>query len=437
MRALTVQEIDNLAADLGVLKGATLQEVAVSSTGVGVGFWQQEQGLIWLWFEGHRWSPVLIPLNRLPRPGIKPLKPLALFIKAHFQDAQFSEVSRKRDLGRALEIKFDQGQRIEIHLWPKHANFVAFAGTKRVAWTRVTAASGGDLPHEASALDQVRNLPEILQEWTDLVRQLPKVKTSGQTVEQGRKTGNENGEKLRQDKIKRLKRAIEKVDAEIVAKRDAPWREVGDWLVQNQTLNIPEKHKPFVDRRRSLPWNIENCFHRAKEGERKLAATQLRRDQLASEIKWAESAPLQQLAKKGIELNVKKAVNKKEAKESRAKFRRILLPSGLVARVGRSAADNMQILRESRAWDYWLHLRDHPGSHAIISRERNAAVADQDFAMAGRALIEQTFPQNLKNYLGQVFTLIISECRHVHPLKGDKMGRVTFRNERTMTLRYT
>ncbi len=439
VRALTVQEIDNLVADLQVLRGAKLQDVAVGSTGVGLGLWTKDQGLIWLWFEGHRWSPLLLPLNRLPQPGTKPLKPLALFIKAHFLEAELLQILRTQELGRAMELVFANDLQIKIYLWPKHANLIAFAQGKRVAWTKISEQKSAEIPEQALDQSHPRSLTEILLDWGTLSQMLPRARSAakGASSPPAPESSREQLEKQKQEKLKRLNRALSKVEEEISVKRETPWREAGDLLVSQQSMDLPEILLAFVDRRRSLSWNIENCFHRAKEAERKLSATLMRRDQLKAEIQQIESSPAEKLGPLGAIRTTKKGRGKRASEVSRAKFRQVNLPSGLVARVGRSAADNMQILRESRAWDYWLHLRDHPGSHAIISRERKASVSDQDFISAGRALIEQTFSQKAKSQIGQVFTLIISECRHVHPIRGDKQGRVTFRNERTMTLRYT
>ena len=39
-----------------------------------------------------------------------------------------------------------------------------------------------------------------------------------------------------------------------------------------------------------------------------------------------------------------------------------------------------------------------------------------------------------KSQVGGKFSVVMVECRHVKPLKGDKLGRVTYHNAREMLI---
>jgi predicted ribosome quality control (RQC) complex YloA/Tae2 family protein len=94
--------------------------------------------------------------------------------------------------------------------------------------------------------------------------------------------------------------------------------------------------------------------------------------------------------------------------------------------VGRSSRDNLALLRKARAWDFWLHLKDVPSAHAILQREKNQHLKDQDLNKAGKWLVEQSFRLKKEKYQGQRFEVVFAECRYVRPIKGDKVGRVTY-----------
>ena len=94
MRPFSVREIDNLAEALRTLVGARLQEAVVGPSGCGLGLFMQGK-LLWLWFDGHTWSPMLLPLTQVPEGNLKPHKPLLLFLRAHFIGHRFTGVHRR------------------------------------------------------------------------------------------------------------------------------------------------------------------------------------------------------------------------------------------------------------------------------------------------------------------------------------------------------
>ncbi|NJL25746.1 MAG: hypothetical protein HC902_11610 [Calothrix sp. SM1_5_4] len=57
--------------------------------------------------------------------------------------------------------------------------------------------------------------------------------------------------------------------------------------------------------------------------------------------------------------------------------------------------------------------------------------------------MQQVFAWFVKNHLGnkysqsagERFHVLVAECRHVRPIKGDKLGRVTYRDERVLIYR--
>jgi len=119
-------------------------------------------------------------------------------------------------------------------------------------------------------------------------------------------------------------------------------------------------------------------------------------------------------------------------KESSAKGRTIEILGGLRLYVGKSGADNIKLLREARPWYFWLHIRDEPGAHAILHRNKNQNVTDAQLHLAAHHLIHKTYGEKSAQHRGQKIPVLVTECRFVRPIKGDRLGRVTFSDERTL-----
>ena len=117
--------------------------------------------------------------------------------------------------------------------------------------------------------------------------------------------------------------------------------------------------------------------------------------------------------------------------DSEAKGRTLHLKAA-TAFMGKSAKDNLKILRRANSWDYWLHLRDFPSAHVIIARPKGAVIAEEEIKKVGEWLIKESVK---KNYSGIAYEIIICECRFVKAIKGDRMGRVHFQNERVIRLK--
>ncbi|MCB0411801.1 MAG: DUF814 domain-containing protein, partial [Bdellovibrionales bacterium] len=104
---------------------------------------------------------------------------------------------------------------------------------------------------------------------------------------------------------------------------------------------------------------------------------------------------------------------------------------------GKSGGDNLKLLRAARAWDYWVHLRDEPGSHGLVVREKSTEPSDREWQQIFQRLVEESFGARATSRLGDRMTMIICEVRHVRPIKGDKLGRVNFQNEKNRTFVYS
>ena len=64
-------------------------------------------------------------------------------------------------------------------------------------------------------------------------------------------------------------------------------------------------------------------------------------------------------------------------------------------------------------------------------------VTDGEFLQAGQWVIEQSLGARASEHKGERFDMLIVECRFVRPIKGDRLGRVNYANDRVMSVRYS
>ena len=439
MKALNENEIDIIVSSLGLLEGARLQEVVVARHSCGLGFYAHHE-MAWVWIDLNPFRPCLIPINGPQAASVKPARPLLLFLRAHFVGRQLIHVGRDLGLGRAIRFEFaadeNEPRELEVRLWPHGQNVSARAGRSHVHFAR-PAPSEKVSTHERVETNSARTLEVILSEWVESGGRGDKA--ASPTAKQ-EKTPQVTAEIQLKKRIEKVESAIKKVEAEHLAKHDNPWREVGEWLAAHQSLAAPHALTTFVDQRKSLAWNIENCFSRAKENDRKILGTTERLAKLKSELAELQSVkdPLSFIEQSTREKSsqAKSGQSKAAHRADKLKMRTLHLSADLRACVGRSGKDNLTLLRSARAWDYWVHLKDFPGSHGILFRDKGAKVSDELFAKVARWLVEATFGEKAKSKAGDRFELLIAECRYVRPIRGDKLGRVTYANERVLAFRF-
>jgi predicted ribosome quality control (RQC) complex YloA/Tae2 family protein len=415
LKTWTQAEFNNVAAALEPLVGLRLQEVLTSEQDVVLGFYSSD-GLLWLWIDLNAVSPSALPWTDLPLrpPAVK--SPLALFLRAHFVNRVLRAIEVSPAHGRVAYLHFGKDGdelKLELRLFPHGRNLLAFAGGKRIAWQKPAPL------HEAPEHGGVnpRALDELREQW--LARKT--LKKSGAQKPTDVKSRLEND-------LAKKRKALQKVEEELKRKQDLPWKTVGDWLKTHQELNVPKEYEPFVDKRRKLSWNIEHCFTKARESEGKIFGTEKRRETLRREIEDTEkklAGPLREMPNLAAKPKVSLG-------DIEAQGRTLRISDELTAVAGKSAADNLKILRKARAWDLWFHMRDFPSSHAVLFRGKNTKVNDKTLFTVADWFVRNHLGAKSAQHAGEKFSLVIVECRHVRPIKGDKIGRVTYHDERVL-----
>lgn len=404
---LSNPELDAVIDVCQALAGSRLQEAMVDEKNLGLGFYHHDR-VLWVWFDLSPTNPMMVPLLQAPF-KIKKKTPLSLFLNAHFKGHRLLQINRNKDYGRVVELSFgspETPRRLEVRLFRSQVNALAYCEDKKIS---LRPPKELEKFVEDQVVREPRPVDEIVKEWQDR----HDYQTSGQ---QKPKPQVSSADKEK----KKLVQAIEKVKAEIEKKKQSPYRKLGEWLVTNQTLKVPDEWTLLVDGKKTLSWNIENSFKQAKSVEAKLMGTEQRLMLLKDNLKNFDQR----------QKEASQALPKEEKKTLKPEgFRgRTLKLNDLRAVAGRSAADNLKLLRQARAWDYWLHAKDRPGTHVIVYRDRQRKISASEW----RSILDWFAQVYWAQKTPHPIEVLCAECRNVKPIKGDRLGRVTFQNEQVM-----
>ncbi|MGZ3774760.1 MAG: DUF814 domain-containing protein [Pseudobdellovibrionaceae bacterium] len=414
MKALTQQELQHFVSHFKpILDGCQLQEILVNDRGLAFGF--HGAAHYWLVLDLLPNAPMMLVFEETCpfKKGLKS-KPVSLFLNSHGKNLYLTSMAVLHEYGRVVRLLLKNSQtecEIEIRLIPKQCNVIVKAHGKQVAWDRpleLTSALYIENPPVP------RSLEEIHEQW--LAEQGTAKKSSLDPVAQW--------EKQKAKDLEKKKKALGEIEKQIASDEQDLWAEVGQYLKTHGNLTVPEHLNAYIDSKESLSWNIERSFSKAKQLAQKKEGAKERLKELKIEIEQLEKSTYKQKqTKKSIDDLMQKA---------EARGRKLHLESGALAYCGKSAADNLALLRQAKSWDYWLHLRDYPGAHAIIHRQREQQIFDSDIQKVAEWVAKESLSSKAL-MVGQKMVVVIVECRFVRPIKGDKLGRVTYHSEKTLS----
>ncbi len=187
--------------------------------------------------------------------------------------------------------------------------------------------------------------------------------------------------------------------------------------------------------------NAKRCFERYEKAKR--AATDIPAllteaegevaylEQLATDLKLAENWPEIDAVREALqEAGHWRGEHLRGPRGGKPGIRRFTTSDGFVILVGRNAGQNHTLVTErSTPADLWLHARGVPGSHVLIKND-------------GRPIPEQVIQKaaQLAAYYSArrdeaSVEVDVTERRYVRPIKGGKPGQVTYKHERTLTVK--
>lgn len=411
MKALNAAELVSYCIWLRErLVGAQLQDLWTSEDALVLQFYRT--GEIFVVVRLAPAAPLLWVQSDKPRVPKKP-KPVGLFLASKARNLVLRDLTVNLEKGRTLVWSLgnrDQTCEIEMDLIPKSPNLAARSGGKQVSWNKPKVLPPPVLPE----------ITVVERDWEEWVRDLRSELEKRPRAEAGSAGGPNAAERA----IEKKRKAIEGLRAALESDLPERYRRLGDILKSG--AEVPGDLQDLHDPGQSLAENIERVFAKAKDLERKKDGTRDRILILESEIAKlrAEGAPAGP---------ARPSTAARLMKKGEAQGRKLRLENGCEAVIGKSGADNLAILRQARAWDLWVHLKDEPGAHAIIFRNRDQEVPQVLIRRVADWVLEETRGKKGAFSRGGKFEVLVVECRFVRPIKGDKLGRVTYQNPRVYT----
>ncbi|WP_413288573.1 DUF814 domain-containing protein [Bdellovibrio sp. HCB337] len=419
MKAMSLLELKTLVTELEVrLKDAQLQDIISSDRGLALGF--RGHGHEWLIIDMNPANPFcLVFADYCPfKKGSKP-KPIALFLSSHGKNLYFRKAWLEEKFGRVLKIEIGNSQKtceLEIHLIPKQANFLVQAEGKKISWEKPRDLQ---VQGELGVLPEARDLQEMHDEW--LAELQGGVRPSIDPKVQW--------EKKKAKDLDKKRKALEEIEAILKENTSEKLYELGAYLKglgpqDFQMKKIPAAWHSYLDFKQNLFANIETVFEKAKQSANKVQGTEERRQILTAEIEKLEKSTFESASQTSGRPKIDDLMKNVEAKG-----RKLNLQSGAIVYCGKSGADNLALLRKAKAWDYWLHLKDYPGAHAIVHRSRDQEIPFDEIQKAALWVLKESVTS--KSLMpGEKYAVVLVECRFVRPIKGDKLGRVTYHSEK-------
>lgn len=413
------------------LLGAQLQEVLACEEGLVLTFYRftLQPKTMYLVFDLDKPFPFLGFYSENPWRHLKKAKPTGLFLNAHAKNQYLNRIELNEKLGRVVNFHFSNGQQtcdLEFRMIPKHTNLIVTSGGKSISWYPV--AELNEVEFNSQLENESRSIPFIMNQW--LERRGIRGKNSTQ-ISQASQSPYEKWKQNKTKDLQKKKKALDGIQAQIEKLKSEPWLEVGEFLKSYSLKDLKPEWSIYVDFKKTTSKNMQDCFAKAKAAKTKISGALKRYELIQSEIE-----NLSDLSENAFENGLRKK-NKDKPVPTRTiegRYRKMTSEeSALIAYMGKNAKDNIDLLRKSKAWDFWMHLKDYPSAHAIIHRQKDQSVSDADLVKFSKWLLKEGLPEK-KFQLGGKFNVVIVECRHVRPIKGDKLGRVTYHHAREILI---
>ncbi len=344
----------------------------------------------------------------------KKVTPLGLFLQAHLEGLYLRDAQVQIQYGRVLQIHFEnkyKQTKLDIVCVPGALN--------------IMAQTQDDKGVKKISLHRPVELPQIQWEHVDRRVEYDWLSESAKSLQQNPKKVSSSDSKPIVDESQKL---IQKKNRALIAIQEknqqiqelqTHLRDLAHRLSSGESLESVES--THLDPHLNLWQNIQSLYEKSKALEGKLQGGKQRLEQLQAEIEKLEKQPAKISSPSpsgSSNLGIKKSA------AVRLQLRKMELSDGLVAYFGKNAKDNLQLLRQAKPWYLWVHLKDYPSCYGIIHSMKNQKVPASEIEKVSFWIL-QDFYKN-KAMMPSKLDVVVCECRHVHPLKGDQVGRVTY-----------
>lgn len=418
------------------LTGSQLQEIMSTPDGLVLGFYRfvHSPKAVWMVIDLDNQFPFMGFFDHNPWHGLKSAKPLGLFLNSNFKNHNIFKISLVEGQGRVVRFDFSTELNLyfEVRIIPKQPNMIAVFDKKKISWDKVKELTSQGSDEFLNSEQESRSVPFMFKQWLD--RRSKSARNQNKTTNQQSASPFDKWVKQRQRDLEKKTKALVSLDQQIHSPLIKIYSEIGEHLKVSGFKDLPLEYTKHVDFEKRVSFNIEKLFEKSKQLQSKAIGAEKRKTIITDEINKLSDMSEALFAKSLQNLAQKKSALM-QRKQTQAQTRKLVLDEakGLVCWMGKSAVENSKLLRESKAWDLWIHLKDYPSAYAILQKNKEQSVSEALIFKAAEWLASESL-KSKKLIAGAKLAVVIVECRHVKPLKGDKLGRVTYHHPREMLI---
>jgi hypothetical protein len=426
MKTLNFLEIQSIVEMISEkVSLSPLQDVYCVDEKLSFGFYK-DRTVHWIVIDLNQTWPFIGLFNQPFRTGLKTVKPVTLFIQSRFKNRLLETIRIKQEGDRIIEFIFNDGGVWEFRAIPKQVNFICTDQSKMISLNKIQELSAEPI---SSRLDQlkdsleVRSIKSIFTFWQRINVDFEKKQDQTQLVSIYDKWKRQR----ERDYIKKSQ-ALEKLNEQVRNPLIKTYQIIGEHLKTNGYKNLELEWPKFIDLKLRVSENIEVCFQKAKQLHSKSIGAQKRIDVLRGEMKL-----VQDTSPDAFERDIEDSRNRskrsqlasKGDRQIQARKKMIDDVQGVTCYMGKSAQENVKLLKSAKSWYIWLHLKDYPSAYAILFYAKNIKLSETHVFKAAKWLVEESF-KNKKEISGYKVKVVFAECRYVKLIKGDRLGRVTY-----------
>jgi len=232
-------------------------------------------------------------------------------------------------------------------------------------------------------------------------------------------------------KIKKLKKILNSLESEEeLLQKSEKYKKYADLAMIN-LYKIKNKYDKFLEvidfegnpvkipipRLRNINEIGNYYYNQSKKMKTKSKNIQIEKDNLKDKIKFLENY------KEGVEntqnisdLNIYKSTKKSKIKEDNIEQ---FFIDDFIVLVGKNEKGNIKLLKESKANDIWLHIKDKKGAHVIIKTNKKKVPEDVIIKAAKLALTFSGESEGVVDY---------TQRRHLYIKEGAFVNYVTYKS---------
>ncbi len=416
---MNVLEIDESISDIQKALGFSVQNVYYYDKTLVLSLWQNHAShwlVISLRYDQQ--SIFIVPEQKIKLKNEK--KPIQIFALAHLKHLYFTDIRRVEIEGRKIQIHFSSSDSedvmVEVVLVPTVLNISIFKGKKQVHLNKPK-----DLPEFKSneqANLKLKPLEDVKNNWL-------------QSLQKKSIDGPDQGRKTLKSEIEKKQKALKKVESDLDKKMNEDYYQFA-LLLETNAVEAKDKFPDLFDSKKSIHKLKDEYFEKQKSLKQKILRSEDRVLLLKNELK--DLCALTESDWSQILKSNAKGQSQSFNQKSEIKVRKLEIANDLVAYYGKSAADNLKLLRSAKAWHYWIHIKDMPSSHMIIFRDKNRDLKDGEVQKAIVWFLNEAHGVS-KDNSAEAFDVLMTECRYVRPIKGDKLGRVNYSHEKVLRVK--